>query len=301
MCYKKEQSMDLRQLSTVEALSEATTICQFHDVKIIRVANKTAEAGISLYGGQLLWFKPVGEKEVIWLSELALFDKTKPIRGGIPICWPWFGNTGGEQTHGFARNVDWTFIGHEETEDSVVITLGLTECEETKAIWPHKFDNLLKFEIGKELKVSLTSTNTDDHDWSYSGALHSYLEIGDIDTISVTGMGNKYIDGVQGYVPAEGSDVLTIDSETIHIYTEPQNPIIVDDKSNQRNINVVNEGHDAAVIWSPWEAQSVAMGDMRDDGYKVMMCVESAIYSEFIKLAPGESHALSTILSIDKS
>ena len=94
--------MNLRQLSTVNALSDNVTACEYQGINIIRVIHPLVEAGISLHGGHLLWFKPQGEKDIIWLSEKAIFDQSKAVRGGIPICWPWFGQAG-TPSHGFAR------------------------------------------------------------------------------------------------------------------------------------------------------------------------------------------------------
>lgn len=291
--------MTYKQLPAKE-LSKSIRICQSQDTSIILVNHKTAEAAISLFGGQLLSYRPTKEKDIVWLSELALFDKTKPIRGGIPICWPWFGNTGGEQTHGFARNIDWALTNYEERDEGVTIVLELSDNDETRAIWPNKFHNALKFEIGNKLTVSLTSTNADKNSWSYNGALHSYLTVGDISKTSVTGMGHQYIDGVQGYVPMEGQEILNFDSETIHIYTAPRNPISINDQTNQREIKVINDGHDSAVIWNPWKQQATNMADMNDNDYKSMLCVESAIYNNSITLAPGESYTLSTTLTTEK-
>ncbi|PSW03594.1 D-hexose-6-phosphate mutarotase [Photobacterium lipolyticum] len=291
--------MDLSKLSTINALSDAVTICQFQDVKIVRIIHQTAEAGISLHGGHLVWYKPAGEQDVIWLSEKAEFDTQKAIRGGIPVCWPWFGKAGAP-SHGFARNSQWTLHEHRENEKGVIVALTLEDNEETHAIWPHKFHNQLTFEFGQELKVHLTSTNTDDHEWSYSGALHSYFNIDDINTVSITGMGDKYLDSVQGDIACEGGETLTIDQEVDRVYTEPKNPIIITDPNNQRQIHIENQGHNAAVIWNPWQALSVSMADMADNSYETMVCVESTIHGQGITLAPGESHTLSTIVSVSK-
>ncbi len=83
--------MDLRNLSTISVLSDAVTVCDYQGIKVVRVIHELAEAGISLHGGHLIWFKPAGSDDIIWLSEKAEFDTTKAIRGGIPVCWPWFG------------------------------------------------------------------------------------------------------------------------------------------------------------------------------------------------------------------
>ncbi|WP_318503734.1 D-hexose-6-phosphate mutarotase [Photobacterium leiognathi] len=285
--------MNLRQLSTVNALSDHVTVCEYQGISIIRVIHPLAEAGISLHGGHLIWFKPAGEKDIIWLSENAEFDTQKAIRGGIPVCWPWFGKAG-TPSHGFARTSQWTLQEHRENENGVIVSLQLEDNKETRAIWPHKFNNVLTFEIGTELKVSLTSTNTDSQPWSYGGALHTYFDIADINNIEITGMGAAYLDSTQQGKACEGGDVLTFTSETDRVYTQPEATITINDKNNERNILVTNEGHNAAVIWNPWQELSISMGDMADNSFETMVCVESTIHQPSIELAPGQSHTLAT-------
>jgi glucose-6-phosphate 1-epimerase len=291
--------MDLRKLSTINALSDAVTICEFQGVKIVRVIHDTAEAGISLHGGHLIWFKPAGEKDVIWLSEKAEFDTTKAIRGGIPVCWPWFGKAA-TPSHGFARNSQWTLKEHRENSKGVVISLVLEDSESTREMWPHKFKNELIFEIGTELKVHLTSTNVDDHSWSYAGALHTYFTVADINTVEITDMGKDFSDSTQGDKVAEGNDTLTFTQEVDRVYTSPQDIITINDKNNTRQIAVKNQGNNAAVIWNPWQDLSISMSDMADNSFETMVCVESTIYGQGIELAPGQSHTLSTLISVKK-
>ncbi|KJF99874.1 D-hexose-6-phosphate mutarotase [Photobacterium leiognathi] len=285
--------MNLRQLSTVNALSDHVTVCEYQGISIIRVIHPLAEAGISLHGGHLIWFKPAGEKDIIWISENAEFDTQKAIRGGIPVCWPWFGKAG-TPSHGFARTSQWTLQEHRENENGVIVSLQFEDNEETRAIWPHKFSNVLTFEIGTELKVSLTSTNTDSQPWSYGGALHTYFDIADINNIEITGMGATYLDSTQQGKACESGDVLTFTSETDRVYTQPEATITINDKNNKRNILVTNEGHNAAVIWNPWQELSISMGDMADNSFETMVCVESTIHQPSIELAPGQSHTLAT-------
>lgn len=291
--------MDLRNLSTISALSDAVTVVEYQGIKIVRVIHDQAEAGISLHGGHLVWYKPAGEEDVIWLSEKAEFDSSKAIRGGIPVCWPWFGKAG-TPSHGFARTSQWSLKEHRENEKGVIVALTLEDNEETRAVWPHKFSNLLTFEIGQQLKVSLTSTNTDEQPWSYSGALHSYFNISDIEKIAISGMGTDYLDSTQGGTACTGSEPLTFSQEVDRVYTQPQDTVTIEDNALSRQLQVTNDGHNAAVIWNPWQALSTSMADMADDSFKTMVCVESTIHGEGVTLAPGESHTLSTLIAVSK-
>lgn len=286
--------MDRHNLTPLTVLSDAVTVCEYQGLKIVRVIHDTAEAGISLHGGHLIWFKPAGENDVIWLSEKAEFDPAKAIRGGIPVCWPWFGKAG-NPSHGFARTSEWSLKEHRENEHGVIVALELTDSEATRAVWPHAFHNLLTFEIGAELNVTLTSTNTDSSAWDYSGALHTYFNIADIRHAQITGMGPSYLDSTQDGLECQGEEMLTFTAETDRVYTQPDENVVITDVNGQRKINVCNNGHNAAVIWNPWQELSISMGDMADNSFETMVCVESTIRSDRpITLQPGESHSLST-------
>ncbi|MCD9468637.1 D-hexose-6-phosphate mutarotase [Photobacterium iliopiscarium] len=290
--------MDLRQLSIINALSDAVTVCEYQGIKIIRIIHPMVEAGISLHGGHLLWFKPTSEKDVIWLSENAEFDLTKAVRGGIPVCWPWFGKAA-TPSHGFARTSEWSLSQHRENENGVIVTLTLEDNQDTREIWPHKFHNQMTFEMNAELNVSLTSTNTDTQPWSFGGALHTYFNIADINNVSITGMGHDYLDSTQMGKVCQGSDVLTFSAETDRVYTHPQPTIMIDDKNNQRTITVTNDGDNAAVIWNPWQELSINMADMANNSFETMVCVESTIHTPTMELQPGQTHTLSTRIAVN--
>ncbi|MCG7495857.1 D-hexose-6-phosphate mutarotase [Vibrio sp. Of7-15] len=293
--------MDLRNLPTLNTLSNTITICEHNGIKIIRIIHDTAEAGISLHGGHLIWFKPQNQEDVIWLSEDAIFDSTKAIRGGIPICWPWFGRIAAP-AHGFARTSNWTLAEHRENDHGVMVSLNLTDSEETLAIWPHKFSAKLNFEIGAELKITLDVTNTDSSAWTCSGALHTYLNIAEITDSVITGMGTEYIDGLNdGQITAGGKE-LKISDAVDRVYTQPETDQVITDPKHNRSLVVTNQGHNAAVIWNPWQDGAKGMADMNDNGYKTMLCVESTIHapntSKGITLQPGEHHELVSVISI---
>ncbi|UTV26894.1 D-hexose-6-phosphate mutarotase [Photobacterium atrarenae] len=292
--------MDLRNLSTISVLSDAITVCEYQGLKVLRVSHPQAEAAISLHGGHLICYQPTDEQAVIWLSEKAEFDHQKAIRGGIPVCWPWFGKAAAP-SHGFARLSEWHLQEHRENETGVMISLRLEDSDATRTLWPHKFQNLLTFEIGRELRVSLTTTNTDSHHWSYSGALHTYFTVADIRDTLISGMGKHFLDSTQGNIACEGEKELHFSGETDRVYTSPKNPITIHDRRHQRQVQVSNEGHDSAVIWNPWQALSTSMTDMADTSFETMVCVEAAIHEFPVELAPGQSHTLSTQVRVQRN
>ncbi|OCH15457.1 MULTISPECIES: D-hexose-6-phosphate mutarotase [unclassified Aliivibrio] len=287
--------MNLTHLPTISVLSDSVTIAQLDDVKIVRIIHNKAEAAISLHGGHVLSFTPKGQDDLIWMSKDAIFNPDKAIRGGVPVCWPWFGRIE-NPAHGFARNSAWALIEHRENEHGVIVVLGLKASEETKAIWPFEFEARLTIEISDELLITLDAKNTDDKAWNCSGALHTYLNVADINTTTITGMGSSYIDGLLEGKVCSGGDILSIDAAVDRVYTQPENTVLVSD--TQRTLSVTNSGHNAAVIWNPWIEGAESMGDMNNDGYQTMVCVESTYHATSLETAkvipPNESFILTT-------
>ncbi|MEL7364826.1 MAG: D-hexose-6-phosphate mutarotase [Pseudomonadota bacterium] len=292
--------MNLNTLPALTVLSDKVTIVEVDQVKVVRIIHEKATAGIALHGGHVISFKRQGQQDLIWMSEQAVFDGKAALRGGIPVCWPWFGRVAAP-AHGFARNSEWTLLEHRENEHGVIVELGLLPSESTLAIWPHQFQAHLLVEVGDELKVTLDVTNTDDHPWTFSGALHSYLNVGDIEQVQTSGMGNEYIDSLQDGKVCQGGDVLQLTDTIDRVYTQPQTQITVQDPVLSRSIQVENQGHNSAVLWNPWAQGAQGMGDMQDDGYKTFLCVESSLHAASIEqgqtLQPGESHQLVTKIS----
>lgn len=292
--------MNLEQLPALTVLSDNVTIVEKDDVKIVRVIHEKASAGICLHGGHVVSFQPKGQPDLIWMSEQAVFDGEAALRGGIPICWPWFGRIAAP-AHGFARNSEWTLLEHRENENGVIVELGLLPSESTLAVWPYQFQAHLLVEIGDELKVTLDVTNTDSQAWTFSGALHTYLTVGDIEQAATTGMGPEYIDSLKGGEICQGGETLQLTDTIDRVYTKPSTQITVQDPVLKRSLVVENQGHNSAVLWNPWAEGAQGMGDMQDDGYKTFLCVESTLHAPSIEqgktLQPGESHQLITTLS----
>ena len=293
--------MDLSTLPALAVLSDNVTIVEHQGVKLVRVIHNKANAAISLFGGHVVSFQPQGQEDLIWMSQQAKFDGKIALRGGIPVCWPWFGRIAAP-AHGFARSSEWQLVEHRESEAGVIVSLGLKPSEETLAVWPHQFDARLNVEIGDELKVTLDVKNTDEQPWTFSGALHTYLNVADIHSTTTTGMGAEYIDSLQGGKICQGGAELVLTDTIDRVYTQPEAQILVTDKKLERTLSVENQGHNSAVLWNPWAEGAAGMGDMQDDGYLTMLCVESTLHAPSLEagkiLQPGESHQLITMISV---
>ncbi len=285
--------MDFSSLTATSILSKHISLCELEGIKLIRVDHPKAMAAISLFGGQILSFKPQNLADLLWMSTKADYSGNTPLRGGIPLCWPWFGKTA-VPSHGFARTSTWTLNQHNENEEGVTIHLTLSDSESTKAIWDHAFKLELVIEITDTLSVTLITTNTGDTSFSFGGALHTYLTVGDISRTEVSQLGTSYIE--KNHIHS-ANGITNINQEVDRIYTQPNKNIIVKDENLEREINVINEGNSSVVVWNPWALLCQTMQDMDETSYQTMVCVESCIHEQSITLAPNTSHTLSTHLS----
>lgn len=292
--------MDLQSLPALTVLSDYVTIVEYKGLKVVRVIHDKAFAAISLFGAHVLSFKPTGQEDLLFMSTEAALDNKTAIRGGIPVCWPWFGPAG-QPSHGFARIREWSLIEHRETEDGVIISLGLTSYADTLAYWPNQFEARLNIEISEKIKITLDVQNTDDKTWTFTGALHSYLNIGDIRQVKTTGMGHEFIDKLQDNKVCQGGDELILTDTIDRIYTKADSTLTVHDPVLNRSLIIENEGQNAAVIWNPWENGAKSMADMDDEGFTNMICVEPAVFAPTLAegqaVQPGEHYCLATTLS----
>ncbi len=272
-------------------------------LKIHNIKNKKATARIAEQGAQLLEWTPNGEAPVIWLSPEAVLQPGKPIRGGVPICWPWFGlhpTTSEYPPHGFARRKMWQLKSNEDLEDSTLIEFEYINDEFES--WPYHCSARLKFLIGQSLCIQLTTKNlSQTNQLSYTQALHTYFRVGDIKNLEVQGLENMhYIDKLKRGRFGPDKSPLKISSEIDNIYSAPANAVIINDKSLKRKITISHEGSNAIVVWNPGKKKALALGDMGpEDSYKRMLCVETATAGkQCMVLEPNEQHTISSTYDI---
>ncbi|MBQ4670321.1 MULTISPECIES: D-hexose-6-phosphate mutarotase [Aeromonas] len=266
---------------------------------LLTIDNGYAKAEISLFGAHVLSYQRHDEPASIWLSDKAVLDGSKPIRGGIPLCWPWFGPAparvgSGKPSHGFARTSLWTLDGVSDHGDGTLVHLSLRDNEATRQLWPHAFELELDVLVGKELALVLTTRNTGKEPLVYGGALHTYLQISEPEAVSVSGLGEPYADKLTGQ-NGQQQGPLTLNGPLDRVYWQPDAQVSIQD--GERQTRVVSGNHDSVVVWTPWLEGASAMADMSDDGYRTMLCVEAAIASEAgVTVAPDEEHSFSTVI-----
>jgi glucose-6-phosphate 1-epimerase len=272
---------------------------------LIAVTARGGSALISPYAGQVLSFRPEGGDDLMFLSDSAYYAPGKAIKGGIPICWPWFGPAPeglGRPGHGFVRNRPWNLISTERLADGQVrIVLGLTDSDETRSIWPHAFSLTLEITVGATLELNLVTRNTGSAAFPLSQALHTYFRVGDITRTRVQGLhGCPYIDKMDGGVEKLQNGPVLITGETDRIYTQTTAPLTIEDDGLNRRIRIDSTGSASAVVWNPWQATAKAMADLGDEDYRGLICVETANAGpDIMTVSPGTEFRLGVRYSLD--
>ena len=266
---------------------------------VIEIKNEHAKATISLYAGQVLSFQPANQtQDMMFLSSQAYYTEGKAIKGGVPICWPWFGpdpEEKGRSNHGFVRNRMWEMREIESSQDgSTVVVMGLTDTPETRKIWDCAFDLTIAITVSSSLTIELTTHNTGDKSFEITQALHTYFRIGDISQVRVLNLEDtSYLDKVDGGKNKTQTGAISFNSECDRIYLDVPSQIVIDDLALGRKIKVTTANSNTAIVWNPGSEISANMADLGDLDYQKFVCVETAnAANEIIEIAAGDDYNL---------
>jgi glucose-6-phosphate 1-epimerase len=298
--------MDFDQLCDYEIENELQFVDIEHGFTYIEINNARAHATISTYSGQVLSYRPKSQKDdLLFVSDTAYYEEGKAIKGGIPVCWPWFGadpENQGRPAHGFVRNRQWEVTGSASLEDgSTRVVLGLADSDETRQIWPNAFELRIEITVGDTLRVALVTRNTGSESVTISQALHTYFYVGDIARVQVHGLdGLQYLDKVDDFAEKTQAGPVIVDSEVDRIYKGVGGELVIDDAALGRRIRIASRGCSTAVVWNPWIEVAASMADLGDDDYKNMICVETANAGpESVEIAAGDEYCLEAEYTIE--
>ncbi|MGJ8682338.1 D-hexose-6-phosphate mutarotase [Paraglaciecola sp.] len=275
-------------------LTNSTNIITRDHIQILAIDNAFASAELSLFGGHLLSFKPKHDnRERLWVSQNAILDGKKAIRGGVPICWPWFGDHKDPQysAHGYVRNQKWDIVSSQELDTGTQIIL------KPKTSEGEGFEGEVELQlivvVGETLTIQLVTKNIGDTELSYNCALHSYFSVTDIHAIELLGLEGKYLDKTRSFDSIETPSPYRFSEETdrVHLHKAPEVTIA----DNKNITKVQSSGHDSIIVWNPWQDKSISMGDMADDSYLTMVCVETAV-TQGQTVKPAETHTVEQII-----
>jgi glucose-6-phosphate 1-epimerase len=252
---------------------------------LIETGSSTAE--VYLHGAHVTGFRKRGEPPLLFMSAASEFVPDSPIRGGVPIIFPWFGALEGFPSHGFARLREWAIRQTELLSDgSVQARLTLPDVE--------NFEIEFIVTVGDILSMELIVKNAGKEQCSFANCLHTYFQVGDIHTVSITGLEHTgYTDSLTARSEAETGEPIRIDREVDRIYQDTTGTVEIHDPSFARTIRIEKSGSASTVVWNPWIDKSKRMPDFGDDEYLQMLCVESGnIAKNKVVLAPSASTAL---------
>ena len=271
----------------------------------IHIANALGDAAIALQGGHITHFCPKGQAPLIWVSERAHYAPGKAIRGGVPVCWPWFGPHATDTTlpaHGFARTALWQVLETKSLADGQTwVRLGLPADEARHALWPHPSAAELDITVGHALTVTLVTRNTGTESFILGEALHTYFQISDVGNLRVRGLeGCEFLDKVDSGARKMQQGPIQFEGEVDRVYLNTTADCLIEDRGLQRRIRIASQGSHATVVWNPWTEKTSKMGDMAPDGFHHMVCVETANAADnTVTVPPGATHRMTATYSVE--
>lgn len=267
-----------------ENISTLTGFAQLNDLPCLKLQYGKACVVVSLYGGQVLSYQPTPGQELLWLSDKAQWQNDAAIRGGVPVCWPWFGPASGNinpqqqplPNHGLVRNRLWQIQHSESSAAATSVNLSIAVNDLPESLWPanaetHPVNLTLTLILSAN---QLTMQLSCDTPLFQQAALHSYFRINNLEQTTVSGLSQHYFDKVSNTEHYNQDNKVGFSAETDRIYHKTGSQLYLADDKQQLTIN--QQGHDASVIWNPWQQKSRELPDMADHGFTKFVCVESA-------------------------
>jgi glucose-6-phosphate 1-epimerase len=269
----------------------------------VHIATAAASAEIYLHGAQLTSWKPVPHGEVIFLSERSRWEEGRAIRGGIPVCFPWFrakADNPQAPAHGIARTTTWQLESLTQQENSVTVTLAKESDEGTRQWWPYEFRLVHRITVGAELRLEFSVTNTGSTPLRFEEALHTYHRVGDVEKIRVAGLdGALFLDNTAGNRESTQHGDVVMTGPTDNAYLNTRNALQLIDPVLERRIQIEKRNSLSTVVWNPWREGAKALADLGDDEWRQMACVEASnILSVAVALGPGETHAMTAAITV---
>lgn len=274
------------------------------DLPAIALHNRHGSGRLLRQGALLLEWAPAGHVPVVWLSPNARFIAGKAPRGGVPVCWPWFGphpDEPGFPAHGIARAAAWELTETATLDDGAQrLSFTLLRDPASFSHWPYTTPLTLTYTLGAALDIELQTRNDSPQPVIISEALHTYFGVGDVRQIRIRGLdGCEYIDKVEQGRRRRQDGEITFAGETDRVYLATTATCVIEDPLLQRAIRIEKSGSRSTIIWNPWAEKARQMGDYTENGYQNMVCVESGnALDDRLTLAPGATHRLWTRYSV---
>jgi glucose-6-phosphate 1-epimerase len=269
----------------------------------VHVTTAQTRGEIYLHGAHVTSWIPRATEEVLFLSSQSQWKAGRAIRGGVPICFPWFANKaddGEAPAHGFVRTKTWQLESIVQAGGAVTVTLFTESDESTKKWWPFDFRLVYRAAFGPELNLELVLTNTGARSLRFEEALHTYLKVGHVEKVRLQGLNTvPYLDKTDSNRERIQEGALVIGSETDRVYLNTQQVVEVEDTAFHRRLLIARENSLTMVVWNPWAQKARSLSDLGDAEWRQMVCVETCNVSAFaVDVAPGQEHRMKAILRV---
>ena len=274
----------------------------------VQITSPLCEAEMYLHGAQVTSWKPGGNNnndEVLFLSGKSRWTDGQAIRGGIPICFPWFrakANDPQAPAHGFVRTKAWQLESILKEDDAVVVTMVTESDEHTRRWWPGEFRLVHRATFGSQLKLELICTNTGTTPLRFEEALHTYNRVADVQDVRLHGLDTvSFLDNTDSNKEKAQRGDVAIASQTDSAYLNTRNTVELSDPRMRRRIRLAKANSLTTVVWNPWREKASELRDLADGEWTQFLCVEASnILDAAINLAPGQEHRMTAILSLEK-
>ncbi len=270
----------------------------------IQIGTSAATAEVYLHGAQLTAWKPAGTGEALFVSEKSRWEDGKAIRGGIPVCFPWFRAKAGDPqapAHGFVRTKDWHLESITEMpSESVCVYLSTESDEASRRWWPFDFRLEYRITVGARLKLELRMKNTGQSTLQFEEALHTYFDVGDVEQVGIRGLDRvAYLDNRDGNRRKTQMGELRLSAQTDSAFVGTSGPVEIVDEVLRRTLKTEKRNSNSTIVWNPWRDGAASMADFGADEWRRMLCVEGGnILDSAIMLPPQEIHTLAVEISI---
>jgi glucose-6-phosphate 1-epimerase len=270
---------------------------------MVRISTPEATGEMYLHGANVTSWKPQDAAEALFVSSKSLWDRDHAIRGGVPICFPWFGGKADDPkapSHGLVRAKAWKLESIAQAGSGVTVSMFTESDEDTRRWWPAEFRLLYHATFGSELSLELVMTNTGKTPLRFEEALHAYHTVGNIETARVRGLDAvSYVDKTDGNRKKMQQGEIVIVSETDRVYLNTIGAIEVEDPVLHRRIRVAKENSRTTVVWNPWVQKAHSLADFADEEWRQMICIETSNVADFaVDLAPGERHKMKALVRV---
>jgi glucose-6-phosphate 1-epimerase len=269
----------------------------------VSIATPVASAEIYLHGAQITSWRPAGYEDVIFLSRQSQFEPGRAIRGGIPVCFPWFRNKLDDPkapSHGVVRTKAWELDAVEVQGNSVLVSLSTVSDEGTRTWWPHDFHLAHRAMIGAQLTQELIVTNTNPGPVRFEEALHTYYRVDAAESVHIRGLdGVAYLDNTDGNREKRQQGDIVFTAQTDRAYLDTTHAVEIIDPVERRRIRLEKQHSRTTVVWNPWSTGAQSLSDLGDDEWRTMACVEASNMRAFgVDLAPGQQHTMKTVIQV---